>query len=131
MSGDDLPEGNEINAVVGRYLERNGQRQLERVYRRLPRVIDDLQVSVPESLAKLAAIRHFKLFVTTTFDSLLERAIREARNGPPEVISYSPEADLSQADLRYPLEELSEPVVFHLLARSRRRRCTPPRKKTP
>ncbi len=48
VSGDDLPEGGEINAVVGRYLEEHDRRQLERVYRRLPRVIDDLQVSIPD-----------------------------------------------------------------------------------
>ncbi len=117
VSGDDLPEDGEINAVVGRYLETNDPRQLERIYRRLPRVMDELKVSLPEPLAKLAAIRHFKLFVTTTFDSLLERAIHEARGRPPEVIAYSPEADLSKADLRYPLEDLSEPVVYHLFGK--------------
>ena len=117
VSGDDLPEGGEINAVVGRYLEEHDRRQFERIYRRLPRVMDDLALSIPEPLAKLAAIRHFKLFVTTTFDSLLERAISEARNEPPQAISYSLRADLDKADLPCPVEQLPGLVVFHLFGK--------------
>ena len=47
---------------------------------------------VPEPLRKLAAIRHFDLFVSTTFDGLLERALNETRfGGEPrtEVVAYS------------------------------------------
>jgi hypothetical protein len=47
---------------------------------------------VPEPLRKLAAIRHFDLFVSTTFDGFVERALNETRFGGEsrtDVVAYS------------------------------------------
>ena len=65
---NDMPEDNGLNHVVCRYLEGGGRR--EDIYPRLRTVMKDLQLPTPEPLRKLAQIRHFNLYVTTTFDLL-------------------------------------------------------------
>jgi len=70
-------------------------------------------------LAKIAGIAHFRLFVTTTFDSLLEQAVADARSvggGGTRVasIAYAPN-DIQ--DLPAPMAKLDRPTVFHLFGR--------------
>jgi hypothetical protein len=63
------------------------------VYQELGQEYEAWNPPIPEPLRKLARIRHFNLFVSTTFDTLLERALNEERfDGQPltEVIAYSP-----------------------------------------
>ena len=79
VSKDDLPEGDEINTVVERFVKEKGRDQLDKIYsKRLPPVMEDLALPTPDPLKKLAEIHHFKLFVTTTIDGLLEQAITDA-----------------------------------------------------
>ena len=69
------------------------------------------------ALRHLAAITDFDLFVTTTFDSLLESAINLERfGGAPstEVLSYAPNR---VADLPSERDQLPRPVVYHLFGR--------------
>jgi hypothetical protein len=75
------------------------------------------ELSVPEPLRQLAAISPLKLFVTTTFDSLLGRALDDVRfGGQPwsEVLAYSPSAVV---DLPADVRQWERPVVFHILGR--------------
>ena len=70
---------------------------------------------VPDSLLKLAAIDPFKLFLTTIFDDSLRDAINQVRfNGLPrtDVRAFAPK---KTRDLPGPFQDLSQPVVFHLL----------------
>jgi hypothetical protein len=63
------------------------------VYQELGQELEAWNPSIPEPLCALARIRHFNLFVSTTFDNLLERALNQERfGGKPrtEVIAYSP-----------------------------------------
>jgi hypothetical protein len=63
------------------------------VYQELGQELEAWNPAIPEPLRALARIRHFNLFVSTTFDNLLERALNEERfGGKPrtEVIAYSP-----------------------------------------
>ena len=65
----------------------------------------------------LAAITDFDLFVSTTFDSLLESAINLERfDGAPstEVLSYAPNR---VADLPSERDRLQRPVVYHLFGK--------------
>ncbi|MEO5997042.1 MAG: toll/interleukin-1 receptor domain-containing protein [Chitinophagaceae bacterium] len=116
VSADDLPEGNEINTVVYRYIEKGNQP--EDIYAALKIVMpSDEDLSIPDSLKKLAEIRPLKLFVSTTFDSLLERALNQVRfSGQPKskVYSYTPN---TLEDLPGSVEQLSRPVVYHILGR--------------
>lgn len=105
-----------LNQVAACYLERDGD--LERVYSALKSVMPaDADLPIPEPLLKLARITPLKLFVSTTFDNLLERAINQVRfEGRPQtqVISYSQQ---NPADLRSTLRDLQVPTVFQLMGR--------------
>jgi hypothetical protein len=105
-----------LNQVAGGYLDRHGERDFERVYSGLKAVMPvDADLTVPEALANLARITPLKLFVSTTFDNLLERAINAERcGGQPgtRVIAYSPQ---HPSDLPCTLEELKTPTVFQLM----------------
>jgi hypothetical protein len=118
VPADGLTSGDPLNTVACRYL---ATRPDERgIYINLFRVHQQLaQLGIPRPLRQLAAIDNFKLFVTTTFDASLARAINEARfggNALTEVRAYSPVAGDAQ-DLPGRIEDLQRPLVFHLLGK--------------
>jgi hypothetical protein len=115
MPPGELPEGGELNAVACRYLAQGNP--VEEIYPALKTIAGALDtLPVPEPLRQLAAIRPFRLFVTTTFDGLLTRALNEVRfGGQPKtrVCAYAPaESEDVPADLKN-----GPPVVYHLLGR--------------
>jgi hypothetical protein len=104
-----------LNDVVCCYLGDRGRR--EEIYTRLRSIMRDVQLAPPTALRHLARITDFNLFVTTTFDSLLEQALNMERFGGQatvEVISYAPNR---VADLPAERSRLQRPVVYHLLGR--------------
>lgn len=111
------PVGGEdaLNDVVCRYLQHGGRR--EEIYPRLRNLMKEMTPAVTEPLRQLARIRHFNLFVTTTFDSLMAQAIDEERfGGAPRTLSlaYSPN---HPQDLPSEMKGGEVPIVFHLLGR--------------
>jgi hypothetical protein len=104
-----------LNDVVCWFLSTRGRR--EEAYTRLRSVFRDANFMPPPALRRLAQITDFDLFVTTTFDPLLEQAVNEERfGGSPstEVIAYAPNR---VADLPSERERLTRPVIYHLLGR--------------
>ena len=116
ISGDNLPEGDELNTVACRYIGK-GER-IEDIYSALKIVMPaDEELSIPKPLSKLATIRPFKLFVSTTFDSLLEQAINRERfsgQSRTQILSYTPS---TVEDLANHAEQFDHPAVFHLFGR--------------
>jgi hypothetical protein len=110
-----LPDPYTLNDVVCWFLAARGRR--EDTYTRMRSVLRDANFPPPRALRQLAEITDFDLFVSTTFDSLLESAINAERFGgaqSSEVISYAPNR---VADLPSEREQLQRPVVYHLLGR--------------
>jgi len=110
-----LPDPYTLNDVVCWFLSARGRR--EEAYARLRGVLRDSAFAPPRALAQLAQITDFDLFVSTTFDPLLEQAINAERfNGAAstEVIAYAPNR---VNDLPTERERLARPVVYHLLGR--------------
>ena len=110
-----LPQPCTLNDVVCWFLASRGRR--EEAYTRLRSILRDANFTPPTTLRRLAQITDFDLFVTTTFDALLEQAINDERfHGAQstEVIAYSPNR---VADLPSEREKLQRPVVYHLLGR--------------
>jgi hypothetical protein len=80
-------------------------------------LLKDASFEPPQALRRLAAIPEFDLFVTTTFDPLLETAINLERfAGAPstEALSYSPNRVI---DLPSERDQLTRPVVYHLFGK--------------
>ncbi|HEY3657099.1 MAG TPA: toll/interleukin-1 receptor domain-containing protein [Steroidobacteraceae bacterium] len=110
-----LPQPYTLNDVVCWFLAARGRR--EEAYVRLRSVLKDANFAPPQALRRLAAITDFDLFVSTTFDPLLETAINLERfNGAPstDVLSYAPNR---VTDLPSERERLQRPVVYHLFGR--------------
>jgi len=110
-----LPRPYALNDVVCWFLASRGRR--EEAYTRLRSIFRDANFAPPLALRQLAQITDFDLFVTTTFDPLLEQAVNLERfGGAPstEVIAYAPNR---VADLSTEREKLQRPVIYHLLGR--------------
>lgn len=111
-----LPAGGSstLSEVTCRYLATG--KDLEDVYFQLKSVVPSAdRLTIPEPLRKLAALP-FKLFVSVTFDGLLERAINEVRfagQSRARAITYSPQAT---ADIP-PNADSNDPTVFHLFGK--------------
>jgi hypothetical protein len=110
-----LPPQYTLNDVVCAFLGARGRR--EEAYVRLRGILKDAAFEPPPALRRLAAIPEFELFVTTTFDSLLETAINIERFGgaaSTEVLSYAPNRVV---DLPAERDRLTRPVVYHLFGK--------------
>ena len=104
-----------LNEIVSHFLRRNGRR--ERLYPTIRDIVLHGSFSPPKPLLQLAEICHLTLFVTTTFDSLLEMAINQVRFGgrvETATIAYTP---TNAKDLECPKESLHRPTVYHLLGK--------------
>ena len=110
-----LPAAYTLNDVVCWFLASRGRR--EEAYTRLRALLRDANFAPPRALSQLAQITDFDLFVSLTFDPLLEQAINAERFGgaqSTEVLAYTPNR---VTDLPAERERLSRPVVYHLLGR--------------
>jgi hypothetical protein len=110
-----LPEAYTLNDVVCWFLSTHGRR--EDTYTRMRSVLREATFPPPVALRQLAQITDFDLFVTTTFDSLLEQAINAERfDGAQstEAIAYVPNR---VADLPAERDQLQRPVVYHMFGR--------------
>ena len=110
-----LPQPLTLNDVMCSYLGQHGRR--EEAYTRLRSIMRELHFDPPLPLRQLAQITDFDLFVTTTFDPLLENAVNLERYGGQagtDVIAYTPNR---VADLPAERADLSRTVVYHLLGR--------------
>jgi hypothetical protein len=110
-----LPQPLTLNDVVCSYLGQRGRR--EEAYTRLRSILRENEFEPPAVLRQLAQITDFDLFVTTTFDPLLEKAINAERYGgqpTAEVIAYAPNR---VADLPAERSQLTRTVVYHMLGR--------------
>jgi hypothetical protein len=111
----ELPQPYTLNDVVCWFLAARGRR--EEAYVRMRSIIKESNFEPPVALRRLAAITDFDLFVTTTFDPLLENAVNLERfEGAPstEVLSYAPNRVV---DLPTERDRLQRPVVYHLFGK--------------
>ncbi len=110
-----LPQPLTLNDVVCAYLGQRGRR--EEAYTRLRSIMREVDFEPPQALRQLAQITDFNLFITTTFDPLLEKAVNLERYGgqsTTEVIAYAPNR---VADLPAERSQLQRTVVYHMLGR--------------
>ena len=115
ISTDLLPEDFTLSQVIAAYPRFREKRSL--IYSQTKATFDRLPVSLPESLRRLARIPAFQIFVTTTFDPWMEKALIEERSSAgcrPVSIGYSPgeASDVTAEQLAS-----GEPVVYQMFGR--------------
>jgi hypothetical protein len=121
---EGLPANYKINDIVCRYLQRNAPNV--KIYKRIRDILARTPVTVPPALTKLARIAPFQLFVTTTFDSLMEKALNDVRFGGADralsgVYFPSQRRDKGDPQKGEPLTDFdgaSQPLVFHLFGKA-------------
>ncbi len=116
ISTDDLPPGGELNEVAFRYLSKG--KPWQQIYAALKTVAAEAEtLPIPEPLLQLAAIRPIQLFVSTTFDSSLVRAINQTRfggNAKTRIFTHSPN---EMQDLPGDFAGFGDPVVYQLMGK--------------
>ena len=116
VAAGDLPPGGELNEVACRYLGKG--RPAQHIYAGLKTVaVEADNLPVPEPLLQLAAIRPLQLFVTTTFDSLLVRALNQKRFGGNPNTRVFAHAPNDVQDLPADLNDLGSAAVYHLMGK--------------
>jgi TIR domain/SIR2-like domain len=111
----DLPAAPTLNDVVVQFLSRRGRR--EDAYTRIRTILRETAFAPPVALQQLAEITDLDLYVTTTFDSLMEDAVNRARfAGQPQVdvVAYAPN---KVNDLATERDQMTRPLVYHLMGR--------------
>jgi hypothetical protein len=113
----ELPEQYTLQQVVALYTQRG--LRIESVYVRVCTILAEQQFTLPASLLKLARITDFRLFISTTFDSLLSQAINQVRyNGADRTqeIVYAPSAAPVQLEPGW--ERTPTAIVIHLFGKA-------------
>ncbi len=110
---EHLPPDFDTNDVICAYEKFHGDAMTFNP--RVVRIVRELKVPVPEPLRLLAEIPKFNLFISTSFDTLLEEAICKARNYKPAVVAFPPASQLTDFDDA--LLQQHGSVVFQILGR--------------
>lgn len=80
--GIETQPGMTLNEAACKFLEREGQGRRMALYNTVTRLIaDHSRAPVPQALVDLATITDFDVFVTSSFDGFLSRALARARPG--------------------------------------------------
>jgi hypothetical protein len=110
-----------LDDAVCAYLAARGRDGAERLYRLVNDVLAELNPAVPEPLRQLAGITDLSLFISTTFDSLLARAINDVRfRGEPVTreLWFSPNQSTTEQQANTWPPAADEPVVFRLFGKA-------------
>jgi TIR domain/SIR2-like domain len=103
-----------LNDVVSRYLLKPGKPRRQALYPAILEIVERAQFAPPQPMLRLASITRFNLFVTTSFDRLLEKAIDSVRfNGKEYTQSIAYRSDRVH-DIEASKADLVRPTVYHL-----------------
>jgi hypothetical protein len=115
ISTELLPQNFTLSQVIAACPRFREKRSL--IYSQTKAIFDRIPLALPESLRLLARIPVFRIFVTTTFDPWMEKALVEERFGGrprPLSIGYSPG---EAPDLTADQLTSEDPIVFQLFGR--------------
>lgn len=115
----DGPHPTSLNEFALRYLKthpRGGEDLYTDIFRALPVATP---FAIPKPLRQLAEIRHFDIFINTSFDPYLTLALNEVRFGrrsslSTRVLSYEGSREV---DLPAGYSSLDHPLVYHLFGK--------------
>jgi len=112
----DWERSSGLDAAVRAFLALRGRDQQERLYRVINDLLAETGAQPADALLQIAAVTPLNLYISTTFDGLLARAIDHVRhNGEPltQQLAFAPNqaTDAQERNARRPGPE---PVVFKL-----------------
>jgi hypothetical protein len=110
-----LPAGPSLNQVICRYLLDGGEPNL--IYTRLNRILENECPAPGSNLLRLASIVGFNLYITTTFDSLLERALNQARYGGKPLTQIAAYCPAKAEDIPARKNDLPRATLYHIFGR--------------
>jgi hypothetical protein len=116
-----VPPGATTGDAVAAFLQERGPDELERLYRVINDIITDLDPAPGDSLRDLATIDDLRLFVSTTPDRLLTKAVNDVRfNGNPRTreLSFSPNQSTSEQSQNAEPAEKSDTVILNLFGQA-------------
>lgn len=118
----DLPPGYGFYHVVSEFLGQQPRHpkgyDRDQIYYEIREILAEKAWPTPEPLKQLAAITHFDLFVSTTFESLMEQALNEVRPaGTARVRSFAYCKKEKVVDLPDDFKIQDAPTVFHFFGK--------------
>lgn len=117
---EGLPEHPGFHEVVGAFQEQQPtdrkRYEKDEIYYQIRSILEGRDWPVPEPLRQLAEIRHFELFVSTTFDTLMEQALDEVR-GANRTRSFSYCKMEKVVDLPDDFRAEDGPAIFHFFGK--------------
>jgi hypothetical protein len=108
-----LPPSYDLNDVALLYAQNGGKRL--RIYSKIKTLVEEESLPPPEALKKLAAITDFNLFVSTSFSTLLAKALDQVRfqgERKTKTLAYSTHSQIE--DLPSEVRKLKAPYVYQL-----------------
>lgn len=111
----ERPDLNEVAVLSLREAGRKASTQKRLIQKKIAEIVSAQDFPVPEPLRKLAAIDHFNLFVSTTFDSLLGRALDQVRfDGEETTRTLAYYTQREEDDVPDNVRSLAEPTVYQI-----------------
>jgi hypothetical protein len=107
--------------AVASFLRERGQEEVERLYRVINDIIEELDPTPGDALRDLAAIDDLRLFVSTTPDRLLAQAVNDVRfQGRPATreLSFSPNQSTSEQSRNAQPAAATDTVVLSLFGQA-------------
>jgi hypothetical protein len=115
------PGSTTIGEAVAAFLQKRGQDDGERLYRVINDLILELDPAPSDALRNLAAIDDMNLFVATTPDRLMAKAVNEVRfGGRPETreLAFSPSQSTAEQSRNAQPAAPSDTVVLNLFGQA-------------
>jgi hypothetical protein len=111
------PAPTTIAETVAECLRQKGQEEVDGLYRVINNIIAELDPAPGDALRNLAAVDDFRLFVNTTPDRLLAKAVNEVRPTTRE-LTFSPSQSTSEQDRNTRPASATDTVVLNLFGQA-------------
>ncbi|MCP5231501.1 MAG: toll/interleukin-1 receptor domain-containing protein [Zoogloeaceae bacterium] len=114
-------ENAEFDSVVRAFMQQRGVQESERLYRVVNDILEQIDPKPGEALHALASVRDLNLFVSTSFDSTLARALDTERFGgarQTRELWFAPNQSTVEQQGNAPPPAAGETVVFKLFGQA-------------
>ena len=118
--GLTVPGLTTMDEAVAEFLRERGRDEVDRLYRVINDIIVELDPAPGDALRDLAAIDDLRLFVSTTPDRLLAKAVNEVRSPcrPAREITFSPTWSTNESERNAQAPAATDTIVLNLYGRA-------------